>query len=144
VEDAVRKAVGPTLKDTIVVTRDLNGQRPKETPGRVTELISLGETALWSLLRDSSRSRIRLPRFYGHPVGTALPRTEPQLEISLSPRGRLVLSGFGVARPAAENDPAKLVVTNWLARSEGADHIIVTADDADAASEAAGFEVAAA
>jgi non-ribosomal peptide synthetase component F len=150
VEADIRAALGPRFKDTIVVTRDLGLARPAAA-GRVTELVSLGEAALWSLLRDSSRSRTRLPRFYAHPVGTALPRTTPLIEISTSARGRLALSGFGVARPlpregaeAQASPQAGPLETRWLGHGDGPDHFVAKRAEDDADREAAGFAVAAA
>jgi hypothetical protein len=128
VEDALRMAAAPHVRDTIVVTRDPGAPRAASSLGRVTELVSLGEAALWSLLRDSTRSRMRLPRYYAHPVGTALPRSVPQLEIGLSPRGRLAISGFGVARIFGEDANAggdnMALETDWLAHGDGPEHFL--------------------
>ncbi len=140
VEREIRAVLGDKLKDAIVVTRDLGATRPGNTPGRVTELVSLGEAALLSLLRDRTRNRTRLPRFYTHPVGTALPRDLAQIEIALSPRGRLSLQGFGVAASvgggAAAAGPLE---TRWLGHGDGPDHIATRRDEDDNDSEAAGF-----
>lgn len=145
-ESNIRKVLGSALKDTIVVTRDLEAARPLSPDGRVTELLSLGETALWSLLRDSNRSRLRIPRFYRHPVGTALPRTEAQIEAMLSPRGLLALSGFGVAREWPGDDQAVLsaVETSWRARGDGPEHFTAAPDEREIGSESASFAVVAA
>jgi acyl-CoA synthetase (AMP-forming)/AMP-acid ligase II len=148
VEDTVTKALGIHLRDTIVVTRDLSQPRHIRSTGRVTELVSLGEAALWSLLRDNNRSKTRLPRFYAHPVGTALPRTAPQIEITLSPRGRLSLSGFGVARIRTAGNADGLetahVETRWLGHGDGPEHYVMVPGDADLDGEAAAFAAAAA
>ncbi len=145
VETEIRAVLGDKLKDAIVVTRDLGATRPANTPGRVTELVSLGEAALLSLLRDRTRNRTRLPRFYSHPVSTALPRDLAQIEITLSPRGRLALQGFGVAAPMAEGgaQPGP-VETRWLGHGDGPDHIATRRDEDDSDSEAAGFTAVAA
>ncbi len=146
VEAHIRKVLGLALRDTIIVTRDLETARPAISPGRVTELLSLGETALWSLLRDSNRVRLRIPRFYTHPVGTALPRTVAQIEATLSPRGLLALSGFGVARPwrgEAEQNGAAFE-TGWRAHGDGPDHFSATPDERETDSESVTFAVAAA
>jgi len=148
VEEAVRRAAAPHVRDTIVVTRDPGLPRAAGSLGRVTELVSLGEAALWSLLRDNSRSRMRLPRFYAHPVGTALPRSIPQLEISLSSRGRLALSGFGVARTLGldgsviSDDGAQ--ETDWLAHGDGPEHFLVLPEQANTGEAAEVLAVAAA
>ena len=146
VENEIRAVLGERLKDTIIVTRDLGAARPGNTPGRVTELVSLGEAALLSLLRDRMRSRSRLPRVYTHPVSTALPRGMAQIEITLSPRGRLALQGFGVAGLLqAEGGTASAtgpVETRWLGHGDGPDHIATRRDDDDGDSEAAGFAAA--
>jgi len=145
VEMEIRTALDGVLRDTIVVTRDLGPARPMKAGARVTELVSLGEAALWSLLRDPTRSRTRLPRVYAHPVGTALPRTTPHIEISLSPRGRLALSGFGVAHPFAGGDlRTGSAETRWLGHGDGPEHFVAKRDEDDSDSEAADFAVAAA
>jgi acyl-CoA synthetase (AMP-forming)/AMP-acid ligase II len=148
VEEAVRLAAGPSVRDTIVVTRDPSLPRPAGNQGRVTELLSLGEAALWSLLRDNTRSRLRLPRFYAHPVGTALPRSVPQLEISLSPRGRLALSGFGVAPMLGENGVAISETgaqeTDWRVHSDGPEHFLALPEQANTGEAAEVLVVAAA
>ena len=146
-EAAIRLGVGDALKDAIVVTRDLETIRPKHTHGRVTELVSLGEVALWSLLRDSSRAKQRLPRFYAHPVGTALPRTMAQIEATVSARGRLALSGFGVARERhlpAIAQPSDIFETRWLAHGDGPEHFSAVAEDTGVRGEDMLFAVAAA
>ena len=148
VEEAVRLAAGVHVRDVIVVTRDPGRSRAAGSVGRVTELVSLGEAALWSLLRDNTRSRMRLPRFYAHPVGTALPRSVPQLEISLSPRGRLALSGFGVARILGEDGNAigesEAQETGWLAHGDGPEHFLALPEQANTGDAAEVLAVAAA
>jgi hypothetical protein len=146
VEADIRKVLGISLRDTIVVTRDLETARPAISPGRVTELLSLGESALWSLLRDSNRARLRIPRFYTHPVGTALPRTVAQIEATLSPRGMLALSGFGVAQPWRSEavQTAGAIETGWRAHGDGPDHFSATPDEREMDSESVTFAVAAA
>jgi mycobactin salicyl-AMP ligase len=146
VEADIRKVLGISLKDTIVVTRDLETARPAISPGRVTELLSLGETALWSLLRDSNRARLRIPRFYTHPVGTALPRTVAQIEATLSPRGMLALSGFGIARRwrAEAGQTTAALETGWRAHGDGPDHFSATPDEREIDSESVTFAVVAA
>jgi len=148
VEAEIRAALGPKLKDTIVVTRDLSAARPPAGGARATELVSLGETALWSLLRDATRSRTRLPRVYVHPVGTALPRSAPQIEISLSARGRLALQGFGVVPPYAagglDASFGGAVETRWLGHGDGPEHFVARRDEDDGDREAADFASAAA
>ncbi len=145
VEAEIRAVLGDRLKDAIVVTRDLGATRPANSPGRVTELVSLGEAALLSLLRDRTRNRTRLPRFYAHPVSTALPRDLAQIEITLSARGRLALEGFGVAAPLANGGPQPgPVETRWLGHGDGPDHIATRRDEDDSDSEAAGFAAVAA
>ncbi len=140
VEAEIRTVLGDKLKDAIVVTRDLGATRPGNTPGRVTELVSLGEAALLSLLRDRTRNRTRLPRFYAHPVSTALPKDMAQIEITLSPRGRLALQGFGVSAGLRDGSTAPgPLETRWLGHGDGQDHIATRRDDEDADSEAAGF-----
>jgi mycobactin salicyl-AMP ligase len=144
-EADIRKVLGNALKDTIVVTRDLEPGKPVSSPGRVTELLSLGETALWSLLREGNRSRLRIPRFFRHPVGTALPRTAAQIEAMLSPRGMLALSGFGVAQawPMASAVPAQ-VETRWRARGDGPEHFAATPDERETMRESVETTVVAA
>ncbi len=145
VEAEIRAVLGEKLRDAIVVTRDLGATRPGNTPGRVTELVSLGEAALLSLLRDRTRNRTRLPRFYAHPVGTALPRDMAQIEITLSPRGRLALQGFGVSAGVGDGTAAPgPLETRWLGHGDGPDHIATRRDEDDADSEAAGFAAVAA
>jgi mycobactin salicyl-AMP ligase len=146
-EAAIRHGVGDALKDAIVVTRDLETTRPKNISGRVTELVSLGEVALWSLLRDNSRPKQRLPRFYAHPVGTALPRTMAQIEATISARGRLALQGFGVARERllpATGQTSDIFETRWLAHGDGPEHFSAVAEDTGALGEDILFSVAAA
>jgi mycobactin salicyl-AMP ligase len=144
-EADIRSVLGDALKDTIVVTRDLESGRPVPASGRVTELLSLGETALWSLLREGNRSRLRIPRFFSHPVGTALPRTVAQIEATLSPRGMLALSGFGVAQAwPVKPQMSVQVETAWRARGDGPDHFAATPDDRGILSESLEAAVAAA
>jgi mycobactin salicyl-AMP ligase len=134
VESPLRKALGDTLGDTVVVTRDLAAPRPALSGnGRVTELISLGETALWSVMRDPLRNRRKLPKLYSHPVSTALPRTSPVIESAVSARGQLTLTGFGVATPLRSEAPARPAPyeTRWLARNEGNDQISVMTERSD-------------
>ena len=146
VEETIRSVLGPLLKDTIVVTRDLGVNRPANSLGRVTELVSLGEAALWALLRDGIRARPRLPRFYANPVSTALPRTSPQIEVSLSARGRLALSGFGVARQRKLDGSIDLghgpVETRWLAHGDGPDYYVCIPEDRDVNGETVTFAAA--
>ncbi len=144
-ENDIRIVLGTALKDTIVVTRDLESGKPVPSSGRVTELLSLGETALWSQLRDGNRARLRIPRFFKHPVSTALPRTEAQIEATLSPRGMLALSGFGVAQAwPLQAQASAHVETRWRARGDGPDHFAATPDEAGSMGETVEMAVAAA
>ncbi len=144
-ENDIRIVLGNALKDTIVVTRDLESCKPVPSLGRVTELLSLGETALWSLQREGNRTRLRIPRFFKHPVGTALPRTEAQIEATLSSRGMLALSGFGVAQAwPPQLQALSQVETCWRARGDGPDHFTATPDERGSVGETVETAVAAA
>ncbi len=157
IENTLRSALGNALVDTVVVTRDLAAARPAITgSGRVTELVSLGETALWSFLRDSQQVKRRLPRHYNHPVSTALPRTSPVIEAAVSPRGQLTLQGFGVAQPfhpdklsvnASQEtrlQETRLQETRWPARSESNDQVSVITERSDQGRDNVTLTVAAA
>ncbi|MGL4634665.1 MAG: AMP-binding protein [Beijerinckiaceae bacterium] len=147
VETALRSALKETLGDTVVVTRDLAAPRPALSgTARVTELISLGEAALWSVLRDPMRSKRKLPKHYSHPVSTALPRTSPLIEATVSARGQLTLNGFGVAAQVRTDSATAALPyeTRWLARSEGNDQISVITERSDHIREEITLSVAAA
>jgi mycobactin salicyl-AMP ligase len=136
VETALRASLGPALGDTIVVTRDLAASQPgMAANGRVTELVSLGEVALWSFLRDPQKNKRKLPRHYNHPVSSALPRTTPVIESGVSPRGQLTLQGFGVAQPLQSDATMATGLpwheVRWLARSESNDQVSVVTERPD-------------
>ncbi len=67
-----------------------------------------------------------------------------QIEIALSPRGRLALQGFGVSAGIGGTVTPGPLETRWLGHGDGPDHIATRRDDEDGDSEAAGFAAVAA
>jgi acyl-CoA synthetase (AMP-forming)/AMP-acid ligase II len=132
-ETAVRSLTGAQVRDTIVINREPGVARPLPAPGRVTELVSLGEWATWSLLRDHERRRLRLPRAYAHPVATAMPRSQALIQSDMSPRGRLLISGPGLALPDIEGVTPSAFESEWSAQGDGALFLSITAETADVA-----------
>jgi mycobactin salicyl-AMP ligase len=127
-EAAVRGLAAVQVRDTIVINREPGLARAAPVSGRVTELLTLGEWATWALLRDPERRKLRLPRQYTHPVATAMPRSVSLLQADVSPRGRLALSGPGLAVQFGSAVSTAPVETAWAAQGDGAQHLSVTAD----------------
>ncbi|MGL4241475.1 MAG: AMP-binding protein [Beijerinckiaceae bacterium] len=126
-EHAVRSLAGAQLRDTIVINREPGGLRPASSSGRVTELVSLGEWATWSLFREPERRRLRLPRGYGHPVATAFPRGQVLIQSEISSQGRLTISGPALAIPDIDGVVPTAYESSWSAQGDGAQHISVVA-----------------
>jgi acyl-CoA synthetase (AMP-forming)/AMP-acid ligase II len=133
-EQAVRSMAGAHVRDTIVINREPGASRPAVAGGRVTELISLGEWATWSLFRDPERRRLRLPRAYAHPVATAFPRGQALILSEISSRGRLSIAGPALALPDIEGVTPTSFESAWSAQGDGAQFLSVAAD-ADAAAD---------
>lgn len=127
-EAAVRSLAGAQVRDTIVINREPGLARPATAQGRVTELVSLGEWATWALLRDADRKKLRLPRAYAHPVATAFPRLQPLIQADVSPRGRLVISGPGLAQPDLDDIAPTAFESGWAAQGDGAQFLSVAAE----------------
>jgi mycobactin salicyl-AMP ligase len=136
-ETAVRGLAGAQIRDTIVINREPGLHRPAAAGGRVTELLSLGEWATWALLRDHERRRLRLPRVYAHPVATAFPRAQALIQSDISPRGRLLVSGPGLALPDVEGLTPTGFECEWSAQGDGPQFLAVAADEDGAEAEAA-------
>ncbi len=132
-EAAVRSLAGAQVRDTIVINREPGMARPRAGSGRVTEFVSLGEWANWALLRDHERRRLRLPRAYAHPVATAMPRSEVLIQADASPRGRLVVSGPGLALPDIDGVTPTSFESAWSAQGDGPQHFAVAAEAPDLA-----------
>jgi non-ribosomal peptide synthetase component F len=123
-EAAIAAELDGLLGDRIALVRQ---PRTAETcaPHRAVDLLSLGEAALWPRLRSAGDGG-EIPISYRHPVGTAMPRSEPYLQAAISARGRLLLSGFGVARPlstAKAAGPLAALDTGLVVHAAGADHL---------------------
>jgi mycobactin salicyl-AMP ligase len=127
-EAAVRSLLVQDTRDTIVINREPGMVKSPIAPGRVTELVALGERATWALLRDNDRRRTRLPRAYAHPVATALPRAETLIRAEASPLGMLQVSGPGVATDYATGQSPAVIETAWIARGDGPQHLLVSAE----------------
>jgi mycobactin salicyl-AMP ligase len=136
-EMAVRSLAGAQIRDTIVINREPGMHRPANANGRVTELLSLGEWATWALLRDTERRRLRLPRVYSHPVATALPRAQGLVQAEISPRGRLVISGPGLALPDVEGVTPTGFESEWSAQGDGPQFLTIAAEEAEVETAAA-------
>jgi mycobactin salicyl-AMP ligase len=127
-EQAVRSMAGAQIRDTIVINREPGALRPAVSGGRVTELVSLGEWATWSLFRDPERRRLRLPRAYAHPVATAFPRGQALIQSEVTPRGRLSVSGPALALPDIEGLTPTAFESTWSAQGDGAQFLSVAAE----------------
>jgi hypothetical protein len=134
---AVRSLAGAQIRDTIVINREPGQHRPANAGGRVTELLSLGEWATWALLRDPERRRLRLPRVYAHPVATAFPRAQTLVQAEISPRGRLLISGPGLALPDIDGLTPVGFESDWSAQGDGAQFLSVAAGEATSDADAA-------
>jgi hypothetical protein len=132
-EQAVRSLAGAQIRDTIVINREPGLHRPVAAAGRVTELLSLGEWATWAMHRDQDRRRLRLPRAYAHPVATAMPRAQALIHADISPHGRLLISGPGLALPDIDGITPSAFESAWSAQGDGAQHLGILADTPEAA-----------
>jgi acyl-CoA synthetase (AMP-forming)/AMP-acid ligase II len=127
-EGAVRGLFSDEARDTIVINREPAADRPAGERGRVTELLSLGEWATWSMLREPERRRCRIPRAYIHPVATALPKSEILIRAEASAAGRLTISGIAMAQPFGIDPPAISWESDWAARGDGPQHLAILSE----------------
>ncbi len=143
VEQAVLGLARGRVRDTIIINREPGLGKAAPSPGRVTELLALGEWATWALLRDPERRKLRLPRAYSHPVTTALPRSDILIHADASSSGHLTVSGPGLALPDIEGVAPTAFQSAWSARGDGPQHLVVAAEAPDAAEGAVAETMAA-
>jgi mycobactin salicyl-AMP ligase len=130
VEPIVTQAI-PATTDLIVVVRDPSIKPQRKTTGRRTEMISLGESAVITCPRPAHDTKLRLLRQQPHPIGNVLARNQLLSGLDLSRRGTLTVEGFATAPrwTSTGADAAHLATeTGWLARSDGANHLLLTGE----------------
>jgi hypothetical protein len=143
VEPIVTQAIPPAT-DLIVVVRDPSVRPQRRTTGRRTELVCLGESAVITCPRPAHETKLRLLCDQPHPIGNVLARGQLLSSLKLSKRGTLTVDGFALAPrwSATGPDVARIPTeTGWIARSDGAQHLVVTAEAAQASDDDASMLV---